>query len=737
MVSVVDKLGNLLSKENVTFAEWFSLIDSDISSDEEAVIRRAWDFAKETYSDLVRDSGQSYFIHAISVASILIQLNLDYESVSAAILHDILDDNKCSKEELTQQFGENIADLVVSIFTMENIAQLHHAKDGGLKEYQAESLRKMIFATTKDVRGVLIKLVEQIQNMRTLQRLPREDQLRIAIETRDIYSPLANLLGIWQIKWELEDLSFRYLEPEAYRKVAKLISEKRIDREEHIQQVISIIDSKVAEEGIGAEVKGRPKHIYSIWKKMQRKNVGFEEVFDVCAVRVMVDTVAQCYAVLGIVHGLWKHIPREFDDYIATPKGNNYQSLHTAVIGPDGKNLEIQIRTYEMHENSELGVAAHWRYKDGSAFDQSFQNKINWLRQYIESNQDEMEDSDFMEQLCSDSLDDRIYVLTPNGRVIDLSKGATPIDFAYAIHTEVGHKCFGAKINNKIAPLVTKLENGDQVEILTKSNASPSRDWMIASLGYANSSRTRSKIRAWFKLQDKDKNTLGGREIIDREVHRFGIKGFSLAEFTPKTKYQSEDELLAAIGRGDFTVAQIASRLQDSLISAEPEYKQIVSQREVEVQKGESDISILGVGNLLTHMAKCCKPAPNDSVVGFITRGRGVSIHRQDCPNITNMTADECERLIDVSWNLNPENQYPVEIFVESYDRPGLLNDISLIFAAEKQNIINLTTSLDKVDYIARMGFTIEINDIADLSRIMNKIASLPNVIDVRRRSNS
>lgn len=737
MVKVVDKLSEVLVNEGIEFDQWFSLVDNDFSSDEKQLIKKAWNFAKKIYQNSVRESGHTYFIHSISVASILIQKNLDSESVCAAILHDILDDEQCDRQVLVEEFGENIADLVVSIFNMENIAQLHNVEDEKLREYQAESLRKMIFATTKDARGVLIKLAEQIQNMRTLQNLSREDQIRISIETRDIYSPLANLLGIWQIKWELEDLSFRYLEPETYKNVARLISEKRVDRETYISQVLKIIDEELKKVGIIADVKGRPKHIFSIWKKMQRKNVGFEEVFDVRAVRVMVNTVAECYAVLGIVHGLWRHIPKEFDDYIATPKGNNYQSLHTAVIGPEGKNLEIQIRTYEMHENSELGVAAHWRYKDGSSYDQSFQKKINWLRQYIESNKDDIHEDEFVDQLWADSFDDRIYVLTPKGKVVDLSAGSTAVDFAYTIHTEVGHKCFGAKVNNKIVPLTYQLKNGDQVEILTKSNASPSRDWLIVGLGYTKSSRTRSKIRAWFKLQDQEKNIQEGREILDREVHRFGIKNFSIDEFVEKTRYQSDDELLSAIGRGDFSSAQIGSRLQESLISSEPGYKDIVVRQEARKESNESDISILGVGNLLTHMAKCCNPVPNDKIVGFITRGRGVSIHRQDCPNMINLPEDECERLIDVSWNLNPENQYPVDIFVESYDRPGLLNDISMIFSAEKVNIINLTTSLNKEEHIARMGFTVEINDISDLSRIMNKIGSLPNIIDVQRKGKS
>ncbi|THB68904.1 MAG: GTP diphosphokinase [Gammaproteobacteria bacterium] len=739
MVSVVDKLSEILISENVSFQQWFSLVDNDIKEEDKKVVQKAWDFAKEKYGDSQRDSGQSYFHHAISVASILIQINLDYESVSAGMLHDVLDKGVCSREELNNIFGYNIAELVESIYKMENIAQLHnHNEEGAVRLGQAEQLRKMIFATTKDVRGVIIKLAEQVQNMRTLQNLCESEQRRISIETRDIYSPLANLLGIWHVKWELEDLSFRYLKPDTYKKIAKMIAERRIDREEYIENALNVISEKLDEEGIKAEVKGRPKHIYSIWKKMVRKGVGYDELFDVRAVRVMVNTVAECYAVLGIVHGLWKHIPKEFDDYIATPKNNNYQSLHTAVIGPEGKNLEIQIRTYEMHENSELGIAAHWRYKDGSSYDQGFQKKINWLRQYIESCQEDAGEDDFVDQLWSESFDDRIYVLTPKGKVLDLSAGSTVIDFAYAIHTEVGHKCFGAKVNQRIVPLNHRLENGDTVEILTKSNMTPSRDWLVSGLGYTASARTRAKIRAWFKLQDLEKSIIDGREIIERELHRFGLKKNAISVILEKSRYQNEDELLAAIGRGDFSAAQIGSRLQEevALQQYQPEQESLpISARPSQHQKSSSDIQILGVGNLLTHMAKCCKPVPNDSIVGFITRGRGVSIHRTDCANIKNLDQEECERLIDVSWSGNRENQYPVDIKVESYDRPGLLNEISMIFVQEKLNITDISTSVDKRDRIARMSFTVEISDISNLGKILNKIGSLPNIIDVRRIS--
>lgn len=692
--------------------------------------------ACHAHHDQLRKSGEPYYLHALAVAEILNDLNLDYETLVAAVLHDVVEDTSTTIGQVDDDFGPTIARMVDGVTKMERIGEfrqqgvlLHNDAE------QAESLRKLLLAMAEDVRVVLIKLADRLHNMRTLRHLERDRQKRIAQETLDIYAPLANRLGIWQIKWELEDLSLRYLEPEAYQAIARQLAEKREDRESYIRDVIGILEKELADAGIKATITGRSKHIYSIWRKMQRKQLGFEQIFDMRAVRILVDEEKDCYAALGIVHGLWRHIPREFDDYIANPKENLYRSLHTAVAGPEGLNLEVQIRTYEMHRHAELGVAAHWRYKEGGGSDAGYEEKIAWLRQLLEWREEERTATDFVDRFKSEAFQDRVYVLTPQGRIIDLPQGATPLDFAYAVHTEVGHRCRGAKVNGRIVPLTYTLQNGEQVEILTTKQGRPSRDWLNTHLGYLHTSRARSRVRAWFKRQDYEHNLGAGRSILDRELRRVGISDIPVEKIADRFRGRQVDEFLAALGSGEITTGQLAHSLgelvpqEDTLRAREPRTRRKAK------TGGAGGFDIQGVGNLMTTTARCCRPVPQDPIIGYITRGRGVTIHRQDCGNILRLQDDDRDRLIAVDWGLPDEAGYQVDILVEAYDRAGLLRDITALLANEKINLSGANTRTDAHDGIAYMNLTLEIADIGQLSRVLTRIGQLQNVISARRKS--
>jgi GTP pyrophosphokinase len=616
---------------------------------------------------------------------------------------------------------------------LERIGEFQKVTESG-DQNQAESLRKLLLAMAEDVRVVLIKLADRLHNMRTLEHLDPEQQRRIARETMDIYAPLANRLGIWHIKWELEDLSLRYLEPTAYRELVRLLAEKREDREAYIERVIATLDAELQKAGIKATVSGRPKHINSIWRKMQRKRLDFDQIFDMRAVRILVEQEKDCYAALGIVHGLWRHIPKEFDDYIANPKQNLYRSLHTAVVGPEGRNLEIQIRTEEMHRHAELGVAAHWRYKEGGSGDAGYEEKIAWLRQLLEWKDEERSANDFVDRFKSEAFQERVYVLTPQGRIIDLPQGATPLDFAYAVHSEVGHRCRGAKVNGRIVPLTTALQNGEQVEILTAREGGPSRDWLNSHLGYLKTSRARSRVRSWFRQQDFEYNVSAGRTILDRELNRVAISKIPVEKLAARFRYKQVDEFLAAIGHGDVTAGQLANAANELV----PRQDALIAQPRRSTKKDHSSadggVKVLGVGNLLTTTAHCCNPVPNDPIVGYITRGRGVTIHRQDCSNVLQLESGDHDRLIEVEWGSDAEDTYPVEIAVEAYDRSGLLRDITSVLANDRINLSGVNTLTGKQDGIARMNLTLEVTDMDQLSRVLSKIGQLPNVVEARRK---
>ncbi len=712
--------------------DWMQRLDDHYPEDQKEKIREAATMALVAHKHQKRASGGYYAIHVFEVAEILIDLHLDYEAVTSALLHDVVEDTSVTLEQIKSIFGESIGLLVDGVTKMEFVNESSPGSNGKSKRKwdNSESLRKMLLAMVEDVRVILIKLADRLHNMRTLGHLSSDKQKRIAAETLSIFAPLANRLGIWQIKWELEDLSFRYLQPEHYTRIARLLTERRLDREKFIKEVIEILQREADVVNIAVELSGRPKHIYSIWKKMERKGVAFHDIFDVSAVRILVDSVADCYAMLGIVHTLWQHIPKEFDDYIATPKGNNYQSLHTAVIGPGGKTLEVQIRTKEMHERSELGVASHWRYKEGSKYDQGYEQKIAWLRQLLEWKDDESDADDFVTRFKSEVFEDRVYVLTPKGNVVDLSMGATPLDFAYHIHTEIGHCCRGAKVNGSIVPLTYQLKTGDQIEILRTKSGTPSRDWLNSHLGYLKTSRAKAKVRAWFTHQDLEKNTRAGKSILDKELSRLGLSSINQDSLSNKLGFKNAQDLSASIGKGDTTLLQIADAAQEITTPRNPDAEALKKTKITEARDIKGDVKIYGVGNLLTTMARCCKPAPGDPIIGYITKGRGITIHRADCSNILRQGH---ERLIDVSWSLHQETTYPVDVSVLAYDRQGLLRDITAVLTDEKINVISMNTMTDIKDHKARMKLTVEVGSIQQLSRLLSKLSQLSNVLDVKR----
>jgi len=738
MVSVTRASGEETSKQQIDPVNWLKSLSDKYPERGLALIEQASQVAQSAHADQKRVSGEPYFQHSLAVADILANIDMDYETVAAALLHDVVEDSEISIDDIRRQFGDSIANLVDGVTKMLLIQTFKgdlSTKKEKKERVQAESLRKMLLAMVEDVRVVLIKLADRAHNMRTLSVFSESKQKRIASETLDIYAPLANRLGMWQLKWELEDLSFRYLEPEFYKKIAKMLDERRVDRETYINDFVQTLQTELTNVHVNAEIRGRPKHIYSIYRKMQRKGIDYHQVYDTRGVRVLVDTIPECYTALGVVHSFWCHIPGEFDDYIATPKQNNYQSIHTAVFGPEGKVVEVQIRTHQMHQDNELGVASHWRYKEGTDYDAGFERKISWLRQLLDWKEDVADASEFVDQLKSDAFEDRIYVFTPKGNVVDLVDGATPLDFAYLVHTEVGHRCRGAKVNGHMVPLTYRLKTGEQIEILTVKRGEPSRDWLNPELGYLKTSRARGKVLHWFKMLNFDNNVAGGRSILEKELNRLGLTDVNWERLSRRLDYRKLDDFLAAIGRNDLKISRIVSLIQEIKQEQQPP---VIKTRQP-TQKpstGSSDITIAGVGDLLTQIARCCKPVPGDEISGYITKGRGISIHRKDCPNILRYINQSPERLIDVEWASNEAEPqaYPVDVQLTAFDRQGLLSDVATLLSTEKVNIIAVNTQSDKKSYTANMVLTLEIEDLGRLSKILHKINSLPNVLNVKRK---
>lgn len=715
-----------------------------------ALIERAYHKAEQAHEGQRRKSGEPYFTHCVAVAGILSDLKMDSETIAAGLLHDTIEDTPVTREELRIEFGENIARLVDGVTKLTKLPQSVGLENNDHKRSSStnknvEAFRKMLLTMDDDVRVVLVKLADRLHNMRTLGYMPVHKQVKVARETLEIYAPLANRLGIWQIKWELEDLSFRYLQPDTYRMIAKKLDEKRADREQYMARIADVLRVELEKFGIhNAVITARPKHIYSIHRKMQRKDLPLDQIYDIRAVRVIVEEEIQCYTVLALAHKLWRPIPGQFDDYVASPKDNFYRSLHTAVLDNNGKTVEVQIRTWEMHEDAEYGIAAHWRYKEDrrSGADESFEKRIAYLRRLMEFGTDSVAGEDaneFMTRMREDVFPDRVLAFTPKGDIIDLPSGATPIDFAYHIHTEIGHRCRGARIHGKLVPLDQALKMGDQVEILTAKRGGPSMDWLNESLGYVRTSRARTKIRHWFRKQHRDKHITLGRTALEREMKRLGVLDkMSFEAVANLFSIDAVDDFMAAIGAGDVTGAQITHRVLED----EERRRKQVSDFKEEILKPRTrpslkvdtshGVNIMGTGGLLVNIAKCCSPTPGDGIIGYITRGRGVTVHRTDCPNIQNIP--DTERLIDVSWGGDThEHIYTVPVEIIAHDRSGLLRDISTMIADEKVNIsgVDVTTR----HYIAKLCLDIEINDKYQLARILTKLEQIPNVVEARRRN--
>ncbi|MEN3353140.1 MAG: pyrophosphokinae [Betaproteobacteria bacterium] len=697
------------------------------------LVERALDFVEPLYANRTLSSGQAVLAHAVDVAQTLSELKLDADAVAAALLYPAYDTSATIGQRIRDTFGSGVAELADGVVRMAQIGALtNRGGASGKLEQQAvqlEALRKMLLAMVQDVRVVLIKLADHLQELRFVVRNGDEQLRRGAAElTRDIFAPLANRLGVWHLKWELEDLAFRVLEPITYKEIARLLDEKRRDRERYIEAVIAVLAGELVRAGIKAEVTGRPKHLFSIYKKMQRKGIGFEALHDVRAVRVLVDDVKNCYAVLGLVHQLWSPIPKEFDDYIAKPKANQYRSLHTAVIGPEGKAVEIQVRTHDMHRHSELGIAAHWHYKEDARHDRGYQQKIAWLRQILEWKDEVSDTSELAEQFKTELFADALYVLTPQGRVIDLPAGATPIDFAYHVHTELGHRCRGAKIDGAIVPLNTPLRNGQQVEILAAKQGGPSRDWLNPALGYLKSAGARTKVRQWFNRQNFEADVAQGRALLEKELQRHGATALNLDRFAADLGFTRLNDLLIEIARGGVGPKQLHDALKPAPAAAESSATLQPLARKSRVA-ARSSVLVVGVDKLLTLTARCCKPAPPDRIVGFVTRGRGVSIHRHDCGNAKRLDAERC---VPAEWGEATGARFPVDVFVEALDRTGLLRDISDVLAREHINVTG--TSTQTTAHVARMRFTLEVENIDQLERVLDFVRDVRGVMSAVRR---
>jgi GTP pyrophosphokinase len=728
--------------QQVTALNLQSLLDHmpEIPANDRLMIQRAYRKAEQFHEGQFRKSGEPYFTHCVVVAKILAEMHLDPVAIAAALMHDLVEDTKVTTEEIQDEFGAEVAKIVEGVTKLANLPlKVDPAKKGRAAGKELEFIRKMLLAMNDDVRVVLVKLADRLHNMRTLHFMPPDKQRAKAQETIDIFAPLANRLGIWQIKWELEDLSFRYLEPEKYKEIATALDERRADREAYVSTILTMLREALAAQGIvKINLSGRSKHIYSIYKKMERKDVSIDQIYDVRAVRVIVDDVIQCYQVLGIVHNMWRPIPGEFDDYIAAPKDNFYRSLHTAVKDHQGKTVEVQIRTKEMHEDAEYGIAAHWRYKEGNKKkrDEAYEARLSYLRRLMEFGPESEDAADFVDTMKAELFQDRVYVFTPKGDIVDLPLGSTPIDFAYYIHTEIGHRCRGAKVSGRLVSLNYQMETGDQIEILTSKRGGPSLDWLNQDLGYVHTARARDKIKAWFRKQDRDKHVHNGREVLEHELKRLGLDQTPFDSVVSLFGYEKLDDFLAAVGAGDITSPQISTKIleterreqQKMLVErmAADERSAVPSQVQVET----NGVSINGLGGMLVTLAQCCSPMYGDPIIGYITRGRGVTVHRLDCGNVRG--SSEPERLVEVNWGVaSAEEKYTVPVEIVAYDRDGLLRDISTVVADEKVNMTKVSVQTRHNKAVVQL--IMEIANFQQLTRILNKMEHIQNVIEARR----
>ena len=678
------------------------------------------------------------------MVEILCQLNMDDATLQAALVFPYCEQHALSEDDIHEEFGGEIRDLVVGVRRMDAIKSLHARKVNGSgfaeksDEQHIDSIRRMLLAMVEDVRAVVIKMAERICALQQVKKADEETRVMVARECASIYAPLANRLGIGQLKWELEDLAFRYLHPITYKQIAKQLDGKRRERAEYINAIVDDLQGLLDKEQIRAEVYGRPKHIFSIWKKMQKKRLTFEQLFDIRAVRIIAERLQDCYAALGTVHASYKHLPNEFDDYIATPKPNGYQSIHTVIVGPEGKSVEIQIRTQKMHQDAELGVAAHWKYKEGSTGKQSgYDERINWLRRILAWQEEVAESGDLVEELRSQVFDDRVYVFTPKGDVIDLPQGATPLDFAYYIHSNVGHRCIGAKVNGRIVPFTYLLQSGDQIEVLTGKEPNPSRDWMHPGLGYVHSSRARATIHSYFKKQDRDKNLAAGKELLERELQRAHLPAKVPHEAVEKFNLQTLDDLYTAVGAGDVRVMQVINfihHLQEPP-APEPEISPKVKTRKTAAGTGKKDaVVVQGVGHLMSQLANCCKPVPGEPILGYITQGRGVSVHKESCDQLQNLLSQHPERQIEVNWSEELKVGFETGIDIFCHDRNGLLRDITTVLANENVPLLGVNSLSDKNRQTALITISIEVQDLETVSKVLTRLRQLKGITDAKRK---
>lgn len=700
-----------------------------------AMARQAQQLPGQDSGDWAQET--NCFVAGLDIALILAELQVGLDCMLAGILYRAVREQRLQPDEVAEEFGVEVIDLINGVLRMGAIGDITLQTDNpvlGQAHGQKDNIRKMLIALVDDVRVALIKLAERTCAIRAVKN---DEQRRHAIgqEVFDVYAPLAHRLGIGHLKWELEDLSFRYIYADAYRKIARLLDGKRLERDHFISLVKEQLTQVLHGAGLEFEIAGRSKHIYSIWRKMQRKGIGFSQVYDIRAVRILVSEIKDCYATLGLVHGLWRNIPNEFDDYVANPKENGYRSLHTAVIGPEGKILEIQIRTQQMHEEAELGVCAHWRYKGSDAehsLASTYEEKIAWLRQVLDWHEETGDARSVAEQFSFDVAQDRVYVFTPQGDVVNLAQGGTPLDFAYHVHTEVGHRCRGAKVNGSIVPLTYTLQTGERVEVLTSKEGLPKRDWLQPGLGYLKTSRARAKVQYWFKSQAREDNVDAGRHLIEREFKRLALTSVDYQRIAKKVQHNTVEDMYAAVGSGDLTAAHVLNAAQ-GLVESRPEPQLKLARARSGGYRGQ--VQVRGVGNLLTHMAGCCKPLPGDAITGFITQGRGVSVHRADCARLVSLQYSAPDRVIEVEWGVSPAANYEVDVAIEAYDRNGLLRDVTSLFANARLNVLSINTQTNKKRNTATMRLRVEVPNLGSLSKLLERINRLKNVVSAVRIS--